>query len=357
MDKINKNREISVLLLLLISLYLIMLVGGCKNGAGLVHRGKINVALMAQDFNDKSFGFLAKKGADEAKEKYDIATEYVEFSSQVEGRNEGIDNLLRKTIGDTAMVICMGRETKGAVEKVARERRDKSFAIIDSKVEEANVKSILFKHQEGAFLMGIVAGGETKANNVGFVGALNDEMGLEFCNGYIAGVKTVNEKAAEGLIDGINTRFIQTYSDEKKGYEKAIELYDQGCDILFQACGKAGLGVFKAAKERGKLAIGIDVDQKIELPEYKDQIISSMIKKVDKSVLKACKEIKEGSFKSGIDNLEEYGVKEEIIDYAPSTEQSVSNKTMETLKKYKEMIKNGELQIPKKLYEVIEFKA
>ncbi|WP_024614790.1 BMP family ABC transporter substrate-binding protein [Clostridium sp. Ade.TY] len=357
MDKLKRNKEISILLLLLVSLYLIMLVGGCKDGVNLVNRQQINIAILAQNFNDKSFGFLAKKGSEEAKAKYGTETEYVEFPFEVEGSSEQIDNLLRKSSEDNSMVICMGRETKSSVEKVSRERREKSFTIIDSKVEEANVKSIIFKHQEGSFLMGVVAGSETKTNQVGFVGALNDEMGLEFCNGYMAGVKTVNEKAAKGLIDGIDTRFIQTYSDEKKAYEKAIELYNQGCDIIFQTCGRAGIGVFKAAKERGKLAIGVDVDQKVELPEYKDQIISSMIKKVDKTVLNSYKEMEEGSFKSGIDNIEEYGVKDDIIDYAPSTEESVSKETMEKLKKYKENIKNGALEIPKKVYEVIEFKA
>lgn len=354
MKKLKKSNGI---LILLVCLYLTTILGGCSMKFKSVSMPKVKIGILAQNFNDKSFGQIAKKGLEEAKDKYKIEPQYEEFKTDTKGNEEEITKALRKLAEKSKMVIAMGEETKSSVEKVARERRDKMFTVVDAEVEESNVKSILFKHEEGSFLMGIVAGNETKSNKVGYVGGVNDKMGLQFSNGYTAGVKTVNKEAAKNLIDGSNIRFIQSYSDEQKAYDRAIELYDLGCDIIFQACGKAGMGVFKAAKEKGKLVIGIDVDQKKEFPEYKDQIISSMIKSVDKVVLNACKEIQEGSFKSGIDNIEEYGIKQKTLDYAPSTQESVSKKTMDDLNKYKKMIEVESIKIPKTLYEVIEFQA
>lgn len=313
----------------------------------------IHIGLIAENFKDASFGELSKKGVEKAKKDINIIPEYVETKDNKNMIDEG----LRKVAENSEMTVAIGAQMKAAIEKVSRERRDKNFTIVDEKVEEPNVKSVLFRHQEGAFLMGIVAGNETKSNKVGFVGGVNNEIGMQFFNGYAAGIKTINERAATGVIDGSNVRFIQSFSDEKKAYEKAIELYDEGCDIIFQACGKAGFGVFKAAKERGKKVIGVDTDQRVTVTEYKEQIISSMIKSVDKAIFNLCQNVKEGSFKSGVQNIQELGIKEEMIDYAPSTSEAVSEKTMEDLKKYKEKIKTEEIKVPKMLFEVIEFKA
>lgn len=356
MKKIVKNKEISILLVLLFCIYFFMFIEGCNTGFMGFTNKKINIGLLAQNFKDKSFGELAKKGAEEAKEKIGIVPKYIEVKDGKENK-ESITKPLRKLAETSKMTIVMGEEMKSPIEKISRERRDKNFTIFDAKVNESNVKSVNFHHEEGGFLMGVIAGNETKLNKVGYVGGVNDEIGLEFYNGYAAGIKAVNEKAAKLVIDGTNVRFTQSFSDEKKAYEKAIELYDEGCDIIFQTCGNAGMGVFKAAKERGKYAIGVDTDQRSEISEYKNQIISSMIKKVDKAVLNICKEVKEGSFKSGIENMEILGVKDNMIDYAPSTEEAVSKKTMEDLKKYKEKIATKDIKVPTKTFEVIEFKG
>ena len=38
-------------------------------------------------------------------------------------------------------------------------------------------------------------------------------------------------------------------------------MYDAGADIVYQAAGGSGTGVFQAAKAKGKMAIGVDSDQ------------------------------------------------------------------------------------------------
>lgn len=353
MNKLKRSKWISILLVSLICLSILLNTSGCVSNLNKSIKEDIHIGLIAQDFKDASFGELSKKGIEEAKEKIKIVPEYFE----TKGDKKLIDNGLEKVSENSEMIIAVGADMKAAIEKVARERRDRSFTIIDSEVEEVNVKSVLFRHQEGAFLMGIVAGNETKSNKVGFIGGVNDEIGMQFLNGYAAGIKTVNEKAASGVLDGSNVRFVQSLSDEKKAYEKAIELYDEGCDIIFQAAGKSGFGVFKAAKEKNKKVIGVGTDQRVTVPEYKDQIISSMIKSIDKTTVNLCESVKRGSFKSGSQNMQQLGIKEKMIDYAPSTSEAVSKKTMEDLKKYKQKIKTEEIKIPTMLYEVMEFKA
>lgn len=334
-------------------LYLIFFISGCSLMDKKSLSGKLKVGLVAQSFNDLSFGQIAKKGLDEAATTYDIKTEFAELN----GKTDDEDKIFRKFAENNNITIAIGEEMKGEIQKASRERRDKNFTIVDEKINEPNVKSITFKHQEGAFLMGIIAGNETKTNKVGFIGGMDNRVGNEFYAGYTAGVKISNEKALEGLMGRSLVRFTENFLDEKKAYEKAIELYDLGCDVIFQAAGKSGLGVFKAAKEKGKKAIGVDTDQRVTAPEYKDVIISSMIKSTDKVMLNLCKEAREGSFKSGIRNVEELGLADDMINYAPSTKECVSKKTMDDVEKYKKMIIEEVFEVPSKLFEVVGFKT
>ncbi|HEX7981849.1 MAG TPA: BMP family ABC transporter substrate-binding protein, partial [Gemmatimonadaceae bacterium] len=69
------------------------------------------------------------------------------------------------------------------------------------------------------------------------------------------------------------------------------------------------LGVFEAARQTNKLAIGVDADQYGEAPGY---VLTSMVKGVDNAVYDAIKKTKDGTFKGGID---QYGLAEGGVGY------------------------------------------
>ena len=76
------------------------------------------------------------------------------------------------------------------------------------------------------------------------------------------------------------------FTDPPKGQVAAKGLIDQGADVVYHAAGASGKGVFAAAKEANVMAIGVDSDQYNQktVAEYKDVIISSMLKRVDVAV-------------------------------------------------------------------------
>ncbi|RKX95275.1 MAG: BMP family ABC transporter substrate-binding protein, partial [Spirochaetes bacterium] len=88
--------------------------------------------------------------------------------------------------------------------------------------------------------------------------------------------------------------------------------YDQGADVIFQVAGQTGLGVINAAKKKGKFVIGVDRDQNYLAPE---NVLSSMIKRVDIAVLNAVGMVVDGVFKGG---HYYYGINEGAIDFATS---------------------------------------
>ena len=119
----------------------------------------------------------------------------------------------------------------------------------------------------------------TKTGKVGFVGGMEIPLIKKFEAGYRAGAKAANPKV-EVLVKYAGTTGT-AFKDPTKGKELGLAEYNQGADIIFHASGSTGLGVFEAAREKGKLAIGVDSDQYAEAPGF---ILTSMVKRVETSV-------------------------------------------------------------------------
>jgi basic membrane protein A len=77
-------------------------------------------------------------------------------------------------------------------------------------------------------------------------------------------------------------------------------MFDRGADVIFHASGTTGFGVFESARERGKLAIGVDSDQWDEAP---GTVLTSMVKDVDVAVFSVIREVRERRFQGGVREL------------------------------------------------------
>lgn len=130
----------------------------------------------------------------------------------------------------------------------------------------------------------------------------------KFEKSYVAGAKYVNPKCK--VLIGYAGVTGEAFKNPGKGKELALGQYSQGADIIYHASGVTGLGVFEAARETKKLAIGVDSDQYDEAPGY---ILTSMIKVVDVSVFDCIKSVKNGTFKGG--RAETYGLRSKGVDY------------------------------------------
>jgi len=144
----------------------------------------------------------------------------------------------------------------------------------------------------------------------------------KFEAGYKAGVLTTNPDA-EVLVS-----YTGTFADPALGKEMANAQYDQGADVIYEVAGLSGTGVIAAAKDRDQMAIGVDRDKNYLAP---DNVITSMIKRVDQAVYEAAAMVAEGRFKGGIYR---YGVVEGGIDIAPSTEKMVPPEVLQTARRH-----------------------
>lgn len=308
--------------------------------------------------NDKSFNQAADEGIKKAKSEFEF--EYKPIESQ---KKEEYEPNMDTLIEDGAkLTFAVGFQMEDAVKNVSARHKDKNLVFIDGVVNAPNVESIVFKANEGSFLMGIIAGKMTKTNKIGFIGGKDFQPINEFEVGFAAGVKAVNPKAAEGLISpdgkaaGKTVKYTGTFGDVGKGKEAAIALYGDGCDIVYHAAGGCGIGLFQAAKENGKVwAIGVDKDQGAELEkDFGSVILTSMMKRVDSATYTACKDLKAGNIKGGtVLNL---GLAEEGVAVAPSSKKNTPAEVLAEAETFKKKIIAKEIKVPVNRQEAKDFK-
>jgi basic membrane protein A len=253
---------------------------------------------------DKSFNEAAYAGAEMFKKETGV--EYRDFEIQNDAqREQALRNFARKGFSP---IVAIGFTQATAVEKVAKEFPNLKFAIVDMVVELPNVRSILFKEQEGSWLVGVLAASASKSHKLGFVGGMDIPLIRKFACGYVGGAKSVDPKVE--IFQNMTGTTGAAWNDPVKGGELAKSQIDRGADVIYHAAGGTGLGVLQAAADAGKLGIGVDSNQNHLHP---GKILTSMLKRVDVAVYNAFKDQKDGKFTFGMNVL---GLKENGVDWA-----------------------------------------
>jgi basic membrane protein A len=254
---------------------------------------------------DKSFNEAAFNGAE--KFKAETGIEYREFEIANDAQRE---QALRKFAGDgNNPIVVAGFSWAAAIEKVAAEYPDTKFSIIDMVVVgKPNVKSIVFKEQEGSYLAGIMAALSAQSNKVGFVGGMDIPLIHKFACGYVGGVKSVKPDAE--VFQAYTGSDPSAWNDPVKGGEITKSQISQGADVVYHAAGGTGVGVLQAAAEANKLGIGVDSNQNGLQP---GKVLTSMLKRVDVAVYNSFMDVKNDKFVADIQNL---GLKEDGVGVA-----------------------------------------
>ena len=248
---------------------------------------------------DKSFNEAAYKGMELWKKE--SGKKYLEFEVTNESQRE--QSVRRMAEKGASPIISVGFSQASAVEKVAKEFPKLNFVIVDMVVDLPNVQSVVFKEQEGSFLVGTLAALASKTGKVGFVGGMDIPLIRKFECGYEQGAKFANPKVE--VFQNMTGTTGAAWNDPARGGELAKAQFAKGADVVFAAAGGTGTGVYQAAKDSGKLAIGVDSNQNHLQP---GTMLTSMLKRVDVAVYNVSK-----TFQPGITVL---GLKEGGVDYA-----------------------------------------
>ncbi len=254
---------------------------------------------------DKSFNQSAYEGAERFKKETGI--KYSELEVTNEGQREQFQRKLAQR--KNSPIVVTGFSQAPPLGKTAKAFPDTNFVIIDAVVEAPNVRSVVFREQEGSFLVGALAAMKSKSGVVGFIGGMDIPLIRKFSCGYAQGAKYVNEKVK--VLENMTGSTPEAWNNPTKGGELAKAQIDNKADVIYAAAGGTGIGVYQAAKDAGIYAIGVDSNQNYLHPGV---MLTSMIKRVDVAVETALKDGHSGKkFETGVQSL---GLKENGVGWA-----------------------------------------
>jgi len=306
--------------------------------------------LISGSLGDKGFNDSAKAGLDMIKAKYGAAvtTKYTELGADTAKYAPSLEDAGAEGY---AVVFC-SNNFRSAVQEISARYPKTLYVMYDGWVEGdiKNVYSIQYKNSEAGYLAGVLAGtmtiakGDPKINAdsvIGFIGG-RDITGInDFFVGYIAGAQKVNPAIK------IVYNYVNSFTDTAKAKDQAlIQFGSYKADIVYHAAGRAGLGLFDAAVETGKYAIGVDTDQASLFgtePAKASLVLSSTMKRVDLTLFNAFERFKAGEILGG--QKVYLGVAEGVIGFAPFNK-AVPAATQKELEKNIAEIKAGSARIP-----------
>ncbi len=326
---------------------------GTAGGSG---NSDVNVGMVYAlgGLGDNSFNDMAHQGIKNAQQKFGISFENAEPSGPSDFRTLQ-RRFATSSNPDFDLVCVIGFNQMNALSQNAPQFSDQKFMIVDAVVDEPNVASYTFKEHQGSFQVGHLAGlmttrdfkagaGQTNGDKVvGFVGGKQNSLIKKFQAGYQAGVKHAGSDIE------VKSAYVGSWSDPAAGKEIALSMMNNGADVVYHAAGGSGNGVFKAAQQKGRFAIGVDSAQSESLPKYADVILASMVKHVDTAVFRSVKHVVNGNYKGG--NHVTLGLAENGVEASYGTKlgdeipQEVKSKMQESRK----AIIDGKIDVPTKL--------
>lgn len=276
---------------------------GTDSGSEQSDRLKV-VLLIPGTLGDKSFFDAANHGLEMVKAELDAETKVIEMGTDKTKWEPTFNDIAAE---DWNIVISGGSEITEMFNATAELYPDKTFINYDTDIEDApaNVYNMSYSTNQVSFLAGAVAALATKSdmpqanedNVIGFLGGMDIPGINAFLVGYIQGAKYVDPDIK------VAVSYAGDFVNPAKGKELSLIQYNSGVDVIFNVAGGTGLGIFDAAKEKSKYAIGVDSDQAALLKDTDSEkanlIITSAIKKIDTAILEAVTKAKEGTLETG----------------------------------------------------------
>ncbi|MEV4319399.1 BMP family ABC transporter substrate-binding protein [Actinocrispum sp. NPDC049592] len=319
-----------------------------SGSAGKVDASALKVGL-AYDIGgrgDASFNDAAAAGLDKAKSDMGVKDVKELTAAPNESEDAKQSRLRQLADGGYNPIVAVGFAYAKSVEAIARQYPNVKFAIVDDDtIKLPNVTPLVFAEEQGSFLVGVAAAYKSKGCHVGFVGGVNVPLIQKFEAGFKQGVKAAAPDAK------IESEYITPagdfsgFQDPAKGNTVAAGEIGRGADVVYQAAGASGKGVFQAAKSKNVLAIGVDSDQynQATVADSKDVIISSMLKRVDVAVFDYIQAVAGNK----VDTLpKRFDLKADGVGYATSGGKIDDIKSV--LEAYKQQIVDGKITVADK---------
>jgi basic membrane protein A and related proteins len=252
---------------------------------------------------DAAWNSAAYQGLQRIHDSLGVATSHVEARTPA----EQAEALRTYAAQGYDLVFANGFEFQDAAERVARDYPKTVFIITSGQRVRGNVAPLIFRLEEASYLAGMVAGGLTRSNVLGFVGGIELPPIKAAYQGWFNGARSVNP--------GVKSReiYLNSFDDASAGREAALALIRVGADMFHHNADAAALGLFQAAKEQpGVYVFGANGDQSSLAP---DRVLGSAVIDLAHAFLLVASEVRSGRFTP---RVEAFGLKSGVVRYVPN---------------------------------------
>lgn len=257
---------------------------------------KLTVALVVHgNLGDKSFFDSAAAGLDRAEAELPVDVTVIEAGYDRGRWQPAIEDA---TDQDFDVIIAGTWEMNGFMQELAPEYPDTKFILFDDAPDFSggafpNILAINYRVSTAAYLAGYAAAKLSTTGKLGEILGVEGVTVVEFALGFEQGAKAANPDVQ------VTRAIAGSFDDPAKGKELALAQFAQGVDVVFPIAGSTGIGALQAARDEGKLAVGVDSDQAAIFapndPAQADVIFTSVEKKVGDSLYTALQQTIDGT--------------------------------------------------------------
>jgi len=306
-------------------------------------RFKFGLATGLGGLGDRSFNDMQYNGMILAKQQYGIEFEYA-CPTSIADFEPVIEGLIRQ--GCNVVLAGGGIEMTGPLDRLSVRHPGVTFILLDDRPRQfrPNVASVRFRQNESAFLAGALAALMSRTNRIAAIGGEDIPVIRDFLAGYSAGARHVKPgiRIVEEFVRTADPRAVP-WSNPETAKRIAHRLYAAGgVDVIFGVASASNLGIFRAAEESGRFAIGVDSDQDYQVP---GTILTSAVKRLDLGITFLVGKVLDGSLENReyILGLKEAGVGLTPMDY---TRDKIPSAVLARVEALKQAIMANEIVVP-----------
>jgi len=259
-----------------------------------------------------------------------------------------IPNIRQATDEGYDLIVTTGFTFADALGTVAAQNPDQKYMIVDVDwVGLSNVLQAVYAEHEGSYLVGVATALKARADGItnprfGFIGGVPGATITKFEIGYVQGILSVFPNAQ--IVD----YYANSWGEPALAKAQAMNWYDSGVYAIYSAAGGTGNGTIAQAKEyrqagRNVWAIGVDSDQYEEglYTATDSAVLTSMIKRVETSLLYALRAVQSNTFKGEVITFD---LAAEGVGYS-STNPALTADIRSELERVRDQIVSGQIKV------------
>jgi basic membrane protein A len=280
-----------------------LLLGACgddedsSSESGAISKLKIGLVTDAGKVDDKNFNQSAWEGVQQAQKELGAEVKYIETTDP----KDYAKNIEQFANDKYNVIVTVGFGLGEATTAAAKKYPNIKFIGVDQfqtpGAEVPNLAGLVFDEDKSGFLAGALAAQMNQTGTIGQVLGTDVVPAVKkFGEGFKAGaayakpdINVLTWYHPGGLAKG--------FTDPEEGKKQALQMISQNADIIFGAGGQTGNGALIGCSEKNVLAIGVDTDQYLTVPQAQKVLLSSAMKLITPGVFNILKAAKDGDFK------------------------------------------------------------